>query len=83
VYQRLLLFGRTRPEVRHFTAFLELAVESQAGAEPALAIGKIHEALNLCLGQVEFLRGQLVEAAAILDREYVRGNLAEERGASR
>lgn len=69
-YQRLLFFGRTQPSVRHFTAFLELAVESQAGAEPAPAMRKIHEALSFCLEQIEFMRGQLVEAAAVLDRKY-------------
>ena len=73
-YQRLLFFGRTKPAVRHFTAFLELAEESQAGVDPAQAIRKMHEAFTLCLGQIDFIRGQITEAAVLLDRKYGCGD---------
>lgn len=68
IYQKLLVFGRTRPAIRHFTAFLELAIESQAGAEATAAVGKINEYIRFVLRQVTFLKGQLVDAAAYLEK---------------
>jgi ADP-heptose:LPS heptosyltransferase len=67
-YRRLLFYGRIRPAIRHFTSYLEMAVESEAGAEPRSAVRNIHAAFRFVLDQVAFLRTQLVEASEILDR---------------
>jgi ADP-heptose:LPS heptosyltransferase len=70
IYQSLLSFGRTRPAIRHFTSFLELAVESQGGSEPAVAIKKIEDLVQFAAGQVRFLRAQLIEATQLLDKMH-------------
>ncbi len=66
LYKQLTSYGCTRPAVRHFTAFLELAVESQGGSEPAAAIARICDSLRFLRRQVEFLAGQLEESVVAL-----------------
>lgn len=68
IYRRVLFYGRLRPAIRHFTAYLELAVESEAGIEPQLAVRNIDRAFQFVLNQVKLLRGQLEQASAMLDQ---------------
>ncbi len=69
IYRRMLLYGRIRPAIRHFTAYLEMAVESEAGNEPRSAVRNIHGAFRFVLDQVTFLRAQLAEASTLLERD--------------
>jgi ADP-heptose:LPS heptosyltransferase len=65
--QKILLFGQSRPAIRHFTAVLELAIGSQAGMEPVGAVSSIKQTLLRCIRQVEFLKLQLEESIRQLD----------------
>jgi hypothetical protein len=72
-YLRILEIGRPDPAVRHFAAWLELAVESQAGIDPALALPRLADGFRFANAQVRLLRGLLRDAGRWFDARYERG----------